>query len=79
MSTRSILRFLLLALMVAVTATVVVSPAPVSSAAGFPPPARLLDTRPGASTVDGQYLGRGKASTGTILRVRVAGRGRGHQ
>ena len=34
-----------MALMVAVTATVVVSPAPVSSAAGFPPPAPACSTR----------------------------------
>ena len=37
-------------------------------------PARILDTRPGATTKDGQYSGTGLRSAGSILRLPVAGR-----
>ncbi len=38
-------------------------------------PARLTDTRPGASTVDGLYLGAGTRTAGSEYRVPIAGRG----
>ena len=38
-------------------------------------PARLLDTRPGESTVDDKALGAGPAVAGSTLRLDVAGRG----
>ena len=38
-------------------------------------PARLLDTRPGNPTVDGEFSGGGPNQAGTVTRVRVAGRG----
>jgi hypothetical protein len=37
-------------------------------------PARLLDTRPGESTVDGQYRGSGLRPAGGTLQLQVAGR-----
>jgi hypothetical protein len=37
-------------------------------------PARLLDTRPGQSTVDGQAAGIGKRSGGSVYQLQVAGR-----
>lgn len=37
-------------------------------------PSRILDTRPGATTGDGQYAGTGARSGGSILRLPVAGR-----
>lgn len=39
------------------------------------PPARLLDTRPGQSTVDGKALGGGLTPAGSTLELQVAGRG----
>ena len=38
-------------------------------------PARLLDTRPGGSTVDGQFAGMGVVQRGNFFRLPVAGRG----
>jgi hypothetical protein len=38
-------------------------------------PARLLDTRSGASTIDGQFLGAGIRPAGTITELAVADRG----
>jgi hypothetical protein len=38
-------------------------------------PARLLDTRPGQSTVDGLFAGGGIRPGGSILELDVAGRG----
>jgi hypothetical protein len=38
-------------------------------------PARLLDTRAGATTIDGQFLGAGRRLPGTVTEVRVLGRG----
>ena len=38
-------------------------------------PARLADTRPGFSTVDGQFAGQGARPTGSTLELVVAGRG----
>ncbi len=38
-------------------------------------PARLLDTRPSGSTVDGQFLGAGKLVGGQFTKVKIAGRG----
>ncbi len=52
----------------------------VTSAAGtdvftpLPSPARLADTRPGASTIDGQQLGTGQRPSGSTLSVQVSGR-----
>lgn len=37
-------------------------------------PARLLDSRPGESTVDGAGAGRGVAAGGTVVEVQVTGR-----
>ncbi len=37
-------------------------------------PARILDSRSGASTVDGQYLGIGTRPAGSVTEVQVAGR-----
>ncbi len=37
-------------------------------------PARLLDTRPGSDTVDGQSAGVGRLAAGTVLEVPVTGR-----
>lgn len=50
---------------------------PGSSAAGFQPlvPARLLDTRPGATTVDGRDSGAGTRTAGSTTELVVAGRG----
>jgi hypothetical protein len=39
------------------------------------PPARLLDTRPGEETIDGQQTGAGVAAAGTTVRLPVADRG----
>ncbi len=38
-------------------------------------PARLLDTRPGQSTIDDQFEGIGRRNAGTTLELSVAGRG----
>ena len=38
-------------------------------------PARLLDTRPGSTTIDGQFAGQGQQHAGTTLEVAIAGRG----
>jgi hypothetical protein len=38
-------------------------------------PARLLDTRPGSSTIDGQFQGGGKIGPGGRLDLKVTGRG----
>ncbi|MEZ5232063.1 MAG: hypothetical protein AB7W59_27600 [Acidimicrobiia bacterium] len=38
-------------------------------------PARLLDTRPGTYTVDGQYVGIGSMADMTPVTIQVAGRG----
>lgn len=38
-------------------------------------PARLLDTRPGASTVDGEFAGQGPVPGGQVLTLPVVGRG----
>jgi hypothetical protein len=38
-------------------------------------PARLLDTRPGESTVDSQSLGSGPVASGQVVELQVAGRG----
>ena len=44
---------------------------------GYTPlvPARLLDTRPGNPTIDGQYAGQGQRQLGTTLELQVSGRG----
>lgn len=50
----------------------------VPSATAFaflPAPARLMDTRPGQPTVDGQATGTGAVAGGTVREVQVAGRG----
>ncbi|MBS0582866.1 MAG: hypothetical protein JSS42_07175, partial [Proteobacteria bacterium] len=48
-----------------------------SSPAGYVPlnPARLLDTRAGAVTIDGQFAGIGAAAAGGVVDLTVAGRG----
>ncbi len=48
-----------------------------ASATAFQPlaaPARLLDTRPGEATADGQFAGIGPAAAGVPLEVLIAGR-----
>jgi hypothetical protein len=37
-------------------------------------PARLLDTRPGLTTIDGQYAGEGSRPTGSVQALQVSGR-----
>ncbi|MCU1396175.1 MAG: hypothetical protein JWM34_4603 [Ilumatobacteraceae bacterium] len=39
------------------------------------PPARLADTRPGQTTVDGMFAGVGQLAAGSTLQLSVAGRG----
>ena len=56
----------------AVPAAVVASVVPTLKAMT---PARLADTRPGFSTVDGQFAGQGARPTGSTLELVVAGRG----
>ena len=41
---------------------------------GLPAPARLLDTRPGGHTADGQLAGTGQLAGGGVLQLPVAGR-----
>jgi hypothetical protein len=38
-------------------------------------PVRLLDTRPGTPTVDGQFAGTGPVGANGVLQLKVAGRG----
>jgi hypothetical protein len=63
------------------TTTVAVEPpVPASPAPASPPfvavvPARLLDTRPGTPTVDGDEQGAGASAPGQTTRLRIAGRG----
>lgn len=38
-------------------------------------PARLLDTRPGSATIDGQFAGGGEIGAGSTVNVTVLGRG----
>jgi hypothetical protein len=38
-------------------------------------PARLLDTRPGRATIDGQFNGGGSIGPGGIINIQVLGRG----
>ena len=38
-------------------------------------PARLLDTRAGGATVDGQFAGQGRVGAGSVLNLTVLGRG----
>jgi alpha-tubulin suppressor-like RCC1 family protein len=49
-----------------------------STTPGYTPlvPARLLDTRPGETTSDGQYAGGGQRPAGSTFELAVAGRGR---
>ena len=48
---------------------------PAGSSVGSLSPARLLDSRAGGATVDGQLAGIGQRPTGSITEVPVAGRG----
>ena len=48
---------------------------PSDSGIGTLTPARLLDTRPGETTVDGQFAGIGQPAAGSVTKVRIAGRG----
>ncbi len=43
--------------------------------APLPTPARLLDTRPGQTTIDGQFNGGGVIKAGSTIELPVAGRG----
>ncbi len=51
-------------------------PAPIASGNTYIAitPARVLDSRVGASTVDGQYVGMGRRLAGSVTEVQVAGR-----
>lgn len=51
--------------------------APTAPLSGLQPlsPARLLDTRTGTSTIDGQFAGTGAVGGGGSLNIRVTGRG----
>jgi hypothetical protein len=46
-----------------------------SSAFATLTPARLLDTRPGQSTIDGLFNGEGRRPAGSVLELTVSGRG----
>jgi len=48
-----------------------------SATSGYVPlsPKRLLDTRAGSSTIDGQFVGIGAAASGGVIELTVAGRG----
>ena len=48
---------------------------PAGSAVGSTTPARLLDSRAGGGTIDGQQAGIGQRSRGSVTEVTVAGRG----
>ena len=48
---------------------------PTGSSYGGLQPARLLDTRPGGTTVDGQFAGTGPLGAGQTTNVTVSGRG----
>ncbi len=48
---------------------------PAGSTVGSTTPARLLDSRTGGGTIDGQLAGIGQRSTGSVTEVTVAGRG----
>ena len=47
---------------------------PAGSAVGALSPARVLDSRPGSGTVDGQLAGIGVRAAGSVTAVAVAGR-----
>lgn len=47
---------------------------PTGSFTALPRPQRLLDTRPGGATADGQYSGTGTQPAGTVFTLPVAGR-----
>jgi hypothetical protein len=58
------------------------TPVQVLGVAGYVPPievplvpARLLDTRPGTTTIDGQHAGDGQRQPGTTLELPITGRG----
>ena len=48
---------------------------PAGSTVGSTSPARLLDSRAGGGTIDGQLAGIGQRPTGSVTEVTVAGRG----
>ncbi|MET0663842.1 MAG: reprolysin-like metallopeptidase [Ilumatobacteraceae bacterium] len=48
---------------------------PAGSTVGSTTPARLLDSRTGGGTIDGQLAGIGQRTTGSVTEVTVAGRG----
>ncbi len=61
---------------VGLTASTVFSVSVSSGADYVPlPPARLADTRPNSSTVDGSFAGGGAVAGGTTLQLQVGGRG----
>jgi len=70
-------RLLVLALLSALGSIGVASPSRAQATPGYEPlsaPQRLLDTRPGESTVDGRQAGVGKRAAGSSIVVDVAGR-----
>lgn len=65
------------AVLLAISASVVSPSTPADAAAGYqalPAPQRLADTRPGESTTDGAFAGIGIRGAGSTLRLDVAGR-----
>ncbi|MFW2335948.1 MAG: hypothetical protein ACN4IE_19310, partial [Ilumatobacter sp.] len=72
------LSFIGAATLVAVSTLLVTAPATtVSAMPGYEPlpaPQRLVDTRPGESTVDGQFAGIGARGTGSTTSITVGGR-----
>ncbi len=48
---------------------------PASAFTPLDSPARLLDTRAGLATIDGQFAGGGAITAGSVLEIQVAGRG----
>ena len=75
-SSRANFGALVIGLLTGITVAVAVAPV-----AATPPtytglvPARLLDTRAGSATVDGQFAGGGLVGAGAIVNVTVGGRG----
>jgi hypothetical protein len=80
-SLRSILTVLLAAVLAVVSSsatgsrTAHAAAVPAAQAYVGVTPARLLDTRPGGSTIDGVSAGAGKAAAASTTVVKVAGRG----
>lgn len=74
---RQTMRWAVVAALAALAASGVVWGSSAAASGGFSPidrPARLVDSRPGATTVDGQQQGEGLRGAGSVTRVQVGGR-----